>query len=857
MHYSLESAGVWVDCIHERHAVIHNEYASLPHRKGLPSGHAPVQRELAVPIMRRGIITAVLGVGNKSSDYEETDVEIVASLADLAWDFVERKRAEESLHESRNMLRYVLDTIPQSVFWKDRHSVYLGCNQVFANTVGINNPSDIVGKTDFDMPWTSEEIETFRSDDAEVISKKAAKWHIIEHAQQADGSMIYANTTKLPLMDNKGNVYGVLGVYEDITERMRMEEELRESEARYKAISEYSHNAICTVDEKGKILWCNEKMLDISGYSEEQIYGADGFSAFLAPESIEFVMSNFFKFLSGEPYEHHYSFYFIRADGVKRLCEKYMMDVMDKHGKRNLIISMLDITERKQAEENYQTLFCEMLDGFAQHEIVCDQQGKPINYRFLAINPAFERITGLRAKELIGRTVLEALPGTEQHWIDTYGKVALTGEPAFFENYTAKLNKYFEVTAFRPAPNQFACIFADITERKRAEEEREKLQAQLMQAQKMESVGRLAGGVAHDFNNMLGVILGHTELALMQIDPALPLFMDLKEVQKAAQRSADLTRQLLAFARKQTIAPKVVDLNKTVEGMLKMLQRLIGEDIELLWLPQENLYPVRIDPAQIDQILANLFVNARDAIEGVGKVILETGNVVFDEAYSAQKTGFVPGNFVMLAVSDNGCGMDEKTLANIFDPFFTTKGVGEGTGLGLATVYGAVKQNNGFINVYSEPGKGATFKIYLPRFEGENAEEKRTSAAAIPLSQGEMVLLVEDEPNLLRLGKNMLEKLGYRVLVAENPQIAIQLAEEHGNQIHLLITDVIMPGMNGRDLAEKLLSSYPDIKCLFMSGYTANVIANRGVLDEGLHFIQKPFSLSNLALQIREALRGK
>ena len=209
MHYSLESAGVWVDCIHERHAVIHNEYASLPHRKGLPSGHAPVQRELAVPIMRRGIITAVLGVGNKSSDYEETDVEIVASLADLAWDFVERKRAEESLHESRNMLRYVLDTIPQSVFWKDRHSVYLGCNQVFANTVGINNPSDIVGKTDFDMPWTSEEIETFRSDDAEVISKKAAKWHIIEHAQQADGSMIYANTTKLPLMDNKGNVYGV------------------------------------------------------------------------------------------------------------------------------------------------------------------------------------------------------------------------------------------------------------------------------------------------------------------------------------------------------------------------------------------------------------------------------------------------------------------------------------------------------------------------------------------------------------------------------------------------------------------------------------------------------------------------
>ncbi len=251
------------------------------------------------------------------------------------------------------------------------------------------------------------------------------------------------------------------------------------------------------------------------------------------------------------------------------------------------------------------------------------------------------------------------------------------------------------------------------------------LESQLRQAQKMESVGRLAGGVAHDFNNMLGVIIGHTELALEQMDPAQPLFTSMQEIRKAALRSADLTRQLLAFARKQTVAPKVLDLNETVEGMLKMLRRLIGEDIDLVWLPDSDLWPVKMDPSQIDQILANLCVNARDAIEGVGKITIETHKVTFDEAYCADHSGFIPGDFVMLAVSDDGQGMDKETLDKIFEPFFTTKGIGKGTGLGLATVYGIVKQNNGFINVYSEPGQGTTFKIYLPRHAAETEQMER------------------------------------------------------------------------------------------------------------------------------------
>ena len=262
--------------------------------------------------------------------------------------------------------------------------------------------------------------------------------------------------------------------------------------------------------------------------------------------------------------------------------------------------------------------------------------------------------------------------------------------------------------------------------------DRVNLQAQFVQAQKMESVGRLAGGVAHDYNNVLSVIIGYTEMAMDEVDPAGPLHANLEEVLTAANRATDITRQLLAFARKQTIAPKVLDLNETVEGMLKMLRRLIGEDIDLAWLPGASLWPVKMDPSQIDQILANLCVNARDAIAGVGKVTIETGTVVFDAAYCADHAGFVPGEFVMLAVSDNGCGMDKEMLDKIFEPFFTTKDVDKGTGLGLATVYGIVKQNNGFINVYSEPGKGTTIKIYLPRHEGKAVEIQEESTAEIP-----------------------------------------------------------------------------------------------------------------------------
>jgi two-component system cell cycle sensor histidine kinase/response regulator CckA len=373
----------------------------------------------------------------------------------------------------------------------------------------------------------------------------------------------------------------------------------------------------------------------------------------------------------------------------------------------------------------------------------------------------------------------------------------------------------------------------------------------------MESVGRLAGGVAHDFNNMLGVIIGRSEMALDQVVPSQPLHADLLEIRKAAERSASLTRQLLGFARKQTAAPRVLDLNGTVQSMLQMLSRLIGEDVPISWLPKTNLWPVKVDPSQIDQVLANLCLNARDAITDFGKITIETGNRTFDEAYCADHPGLVPGEYVLLAVSDNGCGMDQSTMSHIFEPFYTTKAMGKGTGLGLATVYGIVKQNSGFINVYSEPGQGTSFKIYLPRHAG-GSEQAQAQGAARPVLRGqETILVVEDEPASLKMIAIMLEKQGYTILQASTPSQAIRLARENAGRIHLVMTDVVMPEMNGRDLVKNLLSFCPRLKSLFMSGYTANVIAHHGILDGGVRFIQKPFSRNDLTSTVRDVLDGE
>jgi len=510
---------------------------------------------------------------------------------------------------------------------------------------------------------------------------------------------------------------------------------------------------------------------------------------------------------------------------------------------------------RERAEERFRVLFESSSDGI----LIADIETKQMKYA----NPAICHFFGYSETEFENLKVDDIHPKAELPAIianfekQARGEKAMTSDiPCLKKDGSVFYADINAVPIMVDGRASLAGFFRDITDRKLADQEREKLQAQLIQAQKMESVGRLAGGVAHDYNNILSVIIGYTELALDKIDTSDELYDDLKEIYFAAGRSRDITRQLLAFARKETIAPEVLDLNTTVERLLKMLRRLVGENIDLAWLPETNLGPVLMDPSQIDQILANLCVNARDAIVDVGKITIETGMETIDEAYCNDHMGFKPGDFVCLSISDNGCGMDAVTQANIFEPFFTTKGMGKGTGLGLSTVYGIVKQNNGFINVYSELNEGTTFRIYLPRHAGDISEDQVETKSKIPKGSNEMLLVVEDDASILILAERMLLRLGYRVVTANTPGEALKLAKIHSGEIALLITDVVMPEMNGRELAERIKAHCPHLKSLYMSGYTANVIAHRGVLDKGYLFIQKPFSLKTLADKVKTALRS-
>ncbi|MCX6360173.1 MAG: response regulator [Armatimonadetes bacterium] len=394
----------------------------------------------------------------------------------------------------------------------------------------------------------------------------------------------------------------------------------------------------------------------------------------------------------------------------------------------------------------------------------------------------------------------------------------------------------------------------DITERKEADAERERLLGQLAQAQRTEAVGRLAGGVAHDFNNMLMAVLNYTELARDCVEPDHPVMECLDEIESVSQRSANLTRQLLAFARRQTIAPTVLDLNTEIGSMLKMLRRLIGEHIDLVWKPAQDLWPVKADPSQIDQVLANLSVNARDAMPGTGTLTVETANITADAACSLLTSDALPGDYVMVSVNDTGHGIDADTMQHIFEPFYTTKAFGEGTGLGLATVFGIIQQNAGFVNVTSEPGRGTAFRIYLPKSAAIPPAVAPAPGATQQPGSGETILLVEDERAIRVSTERLLERLGYRVLAAGAPAEALLLAQEWHQTIDLLLTDVVMPEMSGRELATRLLELRPGLRCLYMSGYTASVIAQHGVLDEGVRFLSKPFTRDALARGVRAAL---
>ncbi len=547
----------------------------------------------------------------------------------------------------------------------------------------------------------------------------------------------------------------------------------------------------------------------------------------------------------------------IGRDGSERPIADSGAPILDDQGQiTGVVLVFRDQTEERRIENELRQSE-ERFRGFVEnaHDVVYSLSPAGV---FTYISPNWTDFLGEGAENPLGQPFDHLIhPDDLALCRNFFEKTLIAGEKQTSPEYRVKFSDEswrWQVSSGSPVKDDdgqitgFNGIARDVTEQVA-------LRDQLLQSQKVEAVGRLAGGVAHDFNNMLGVILGNAELALSKLAPDDPLSKRLNQIINAAQRSAEVTRQLLAFARRQTVAPKMLDLNASVGGMLQMLERLIGEDIDIAWRPAPDLWSIRIDPSQLDQLLANFCVNARDAIDGVGKVTIETGNVHFDDEYCARHVGFLPGDYALLAVSDDGCGMDKETRSRIFEPFFTTKVAGKGTGLGLATVYGIVKQNKGFINVYSEPGKGTTFRIYLPRQLGEIEEPMNNEPALIPSGRGETVLLVEDDQAILDMTRSMLENHRYKVLAVSSPSAAIHLAQQKEDSIDLMVTDVVMPEMNGRDLAGIIQALQPQMKVLFMSGYTANVIAHHGVLDEGVHFIQKPFSVAEFALKVQETIR--
>jgi len=775
-------------------------------------------------------------------------------------DITERKHAEERLRERENLLSSIFRAAPTGIGMVSNRRL-LAVNDRICEMIGFSR-EELIGKKARVLYPSDADFEYVGSEKYRQIAERGTgtvetRWEC------KDGRIIDVLLSSTPInpLDLSG---GVTFTALDITERKRSEDALRWANL------VVENSPVVLFRWKAAEGWPVDMVSQNSiqfGYTpEELLSGAVRFASMVHPEDLDRVAREVQEYSATGMDRFQQEYRIVTKDGAVRWVDDRTVAVRNIHGQivfyQGIVI---DITERQRAKEalreSERRLRLALKAGNQGFYDLNMQTGEA------GVSPEYATMLGYDPAEFheTHAAWLERLHPDDRKPVAAVYRDYITGKIPEYQvefrqrtqsgawKWILSIGKIVERDD-RGEPLRMLGTHTDITKRKKAEEEKDALRGQLQQAQKMESVGRLAGGVAHDFNNMLSAILGHAELAMMQYSPSEPLQDDLKAIKRAAQRSADLVRQLLAFARKQTVAPKVLDFNDTVSGMLKMLRQVIGEDIDLVWMPEAGLWPVKIDPSQLDQLLANLCVNARDAIAGVGKVTIETENIAFDEAYCAVHPGFACGEYVKLAVSDDGCGMNKEVLDHLFEPFFTTKEVGKGTGLGLATVYGIVKQNEGFVSVYSEPDKGTTFKIYLPRFVGDAVEPMAASPAETPMGRGETVLLVEDEAAILNVGRAMLQRLGYTVLTAGTPGEALRQAEAHAAEIRLLITDVVMPEMNGRDLTKLIRDIKPGLKCLFTSGYTANVIAHHGVLDKGVNFLQKPFSMKELASKVRQAL---
>ncbi|MBU1106819.1 MAG: PAS domain S-box protein [Candidatus Riflebacteria bacterium] len=755
--------------------------------------------------------------------------------------------------------RVIMQTAMDGFWLVDTQGRFLEVNETYCQMIGYSQ-SELLTMRVSDV----EAVETPEMNAAHIQNIIAAGKNRFEtRHRRKDGKIIDIEVNSRFYPDKQGLIVCFL---KDITEYKQTLNALEENRKQLALAMDLALAVHWEFDVISQIFTFNDRFYALYATTAEQEGGykmtAENYARnFLFPEDISLVAGEIERAIM-EPdlnakweVEHR----ILRRDGQIRYISVRMTVIKDAQGRtvRTRGVNQ-DITERKQNEEMlrfHSLLLNHMIEGVLLVQIK--------DLTIVYVNPAFAKMFGYSSEELIGKPVaILSSPDDYLHEkimekIDLSMKT--TGQWQGRIRNCKKNGTFFWTSAVmssfqHPIYGDVGLMVQhDISEIVDLENTKEKLQTQSYQTQKMEAVGQLAGGVAHDFNNMLGVILGYCELILEMIGPSNPIYADLMEISRAAEHSKELTRQLLGFARKQTISPKVMNLNDAIEGIMKLMRRLIGENIELIWQPDPDLWLIKMDPSQIDQILMNLAVNSRDAISEHGKIIITTENVVQDEAIMPESENQGNREYVMLTLSDNGQGMEKEILDHLFEPFFTTKNVGQGTGLGLATVYGIVKQNQGFILAESETGKGSTFKCYIPRHTG-NTTQLEMRPSELSKSRGETVLVVEDEAALLRLTTALLRRLGYQVLPANSPDEAIRLATTHTGMIHLLLTDVIMPEMTGRELATLLVAANPGLKLLFMSGYTADVIAHQGVLDEGVSFINKPFSLKTLAVKLREIL---
>lgn len=730
-------------------------------------------------------------------------------------------------------------------------------NESFLTATGLTK-DQIIGKHVKDViPPESHALVLNKYREA-ISQNKTVRW---EEVSDFPTGRRFGEVMVTPITEETTGKIFLIGAVHDITALREEQRIVKRNEERFRSMIEHSADIVSLHDAEGNMTYQSPSIKRILGYEQDEILGLNVLD-FIHPDYKAATKTETDKVRSKEGIHPSFTTKFRHKNGLWLWFECYGNNQLHNPSIGQIIFSAHDITQRREAEEKLresEMTFSSVVKSINQGLIITD-----LNDNVFYINERLTKLTGFTFEEMKGNPAYKfLLPPDEWENLFIKNRQRGQGTSEIYEHRILRKDKtsfWAESIAspFRNAKGNIVGtvgIIADITARKESIEELNKIQEQLRAAQKLESIGMLAGGIAHDFNNMLTAITGYSDLILRQLDNEDPLRRKVEEIRKAGDRAAELTYQLLAFSRKQVLQPKTVNINETVVEVLKLLKRLIGEDIVIKTFLNENVGTITIDPGQLAQVIINLSINARDAMPEGGKLVIETNNVYLDENYARRHGSFVAaGHYVMMAISDNGTGIDEKTRLRIFEPFFTTKDVGKGTGMGLATVYGIVKQSGGNIWLYSEVGKGSTFKIYLPRVnQAAGTQNESADNEKLPLGT-EKILLVEDEEMVRSVTKQILEMCGYDVIEASNGVEAIKICEEAGCDVDLLITDVVMPVMGGRELVKHLTETHPLLRILYISGYADDAVIHHGILDKGAMFLQKPFTPESLAGKVRECL---